>query len=134
MSIMAVVVAAPLMAQSMRLTASVPFEFTVAGKILPAGEYSISTGSNSSLLLIQGEREPAAALALAQRESPVRTGDPASITKLVFNKYGDRYFLSKVVNGYADTALAIPMTRAERELAKTASAERFEVLATLARR
>ena len=44
MSVLAVALAVPLMAQSIRLTGNISFEFTVKGKTLAAGEYMISSG------------------------------------------------------------------------------------------
>ncbi len=71
---------------------------------------------------------------MTEHEQIAPTRNPANVTKLEFNKYGDRYFLSKVEDGYVGTGFIAPPSRSERELGKTASAEHFEVLATLAQR
>ena len=134
MSIMAFALVAPLSAQSLRLTANIPFEFMVAGKTLPAGQYTMSNGSDPYVVLLQGGDHRSGVLTLTNHEEILQTNDPASMTKLEFNKYGNHYFLSEVVDGYRGIGYTVPMTRSERELAKTASVEHFEVLATLARR
>jgi hypothetical protein len=42
-------------ASSSNLHVKIPFPFVVAGQSLPAGQYVIDTGSNSGVLMIQGE-------------------------------------------------------------------------------
>jgi hypothetical protein len=126
--------AVPLSAQTVTLTANIPFAFTIGNKTLPAGEYSIRNDGNPYVVMFQGEEHHTGALSMVSHESVVTTDHPAAATKLVFNRYGDRYFLSKVVNGYAATGFVLPMPKAEKELAKTASANRFEVLAAMAKR
>ena len=133
-SALVVALAVPLMAQSMRLTADIPFEFVVAGKSLPAGEYDVSKGSTERVLLVRPLERGAAAAVPANLMYVQAGSDPAAETKLVFSRYGNSYFLSEVHNGYTRTGFTVPMSKAERELMKTASAQRFEVLATMARR
>jgi hypothetical protein len=59
---------------------------------------------------------------------------PATVTHLGFNRYGDRYFLAKIVDAGSGVVMALPQTAAEREYAKTASVEQTSVTAVLARR
>ncbi len=134
MSVVAVTLVAPLMAQSVRLTANIPFEFTIGNKTLPAGDYMIMNGSDPYALMFQGKQGHVGALVLTKREDVVPTDHPERITRLQFNKYGDRYFLSKVDDGWVGSGFVVRPSRPERELEKTASAEHFEVLATLAQR
>jgi len=56
------------------------------------------------------------------------------MTRLTFNRYGNRYFLSEVDNGYTGTGFTMPMSHAQRELAKTASIQHEEIVAVLAQR
>jgi hypothetical protein len=133
-SALVVALAVPLMAQSMQLTANIPFEFAIGTKTLPAGVYDVRTDSNPYLLVVQGQDRRSCALSMSNREYLQVSRDPAAQTRLVFNHYGNRYFLSEVRNGFSGTGFVIHMSRAERELAQTASAQRLEVLATMARR
>jgi len=131
-----VAAALPLAAQSgqtERLTANVPFDFTVAGKTMPAGEYEVVRNSTSFALVIRGLDRQTSAIAIVTGGS-IQTPNPASDTKLVFNRYGNRYFLHQVVNGYASQQFLLPVVRAEREMASTASLNQEQVLAVLARR
>ena len=126
--------AVPLMAQSIRLTANIPFEFMVGTKTLPAGEYQVRSDSTPYLLLIQGQDHGAGALTLTNRSEMKMSRDSAAQATLIFNHYGNHYFLAEVRDGYNATGFVLPMSQAERELARTASAQRYEVLATMARR
>jgi len=133
-SMLVAALALPLSAQTMTLTANIPFAFTIGHKTLPAGEYMIRNNGNPYVLVFHGEYHNASALVMANRESIVKSDHPAAATRLVFNHYGNRYFLSEVVDGYVQTGFVLPMSRTEREMTKTASAERHEVMATLAKR
>ena len=55
--------------ESMRV--NVPFEFVLAGKVLPAGEYTVEE-MNTGLVLVQGSR--VSALALTFASSPAKEG------------------------------------------------------------
>lgn len=73
---------------------SIPFDFVIAGKTLPAGEYVVerSTLFSASGLSIRNVDKNAGVYVLtADVESNARPSD----SKLVFNRYGDRYFLSE---------------------------------------
>ena len=96
---------------------------------LPAGDYSINT--EPGMVRLNNFAEHAGALSLF-RAATVKGTDPATATKLVFHKYGDRYFLSEVLNGYARAGAQLPESRDERELTKTASASAPETVTVLA--
>ena len=132
-SFLLVAAAAPLAAQGPKLTANVPFEFTIAGKTMPAGEYEVWRSPSTAMVALRGIDQRTSALSLVSGE-PIESRDPASDTKLVFHRYGDRYFLRQVVNGYGAVAFVLPESRAEREMAKTATLRAEQVFAVLARR
>jgi hypothetical protein len=78
------------------ISVSIPFDFAVAGKALPAGEYNVrrSIEGNRELTAIRN-REKTEAVYLPQTH-PVQTSEVQSESKLVFNKYGSQYYLSQV--------------------------------------
>ena len=120
--------AGPVAAQgSINVSADVPFEFAVGSKTMPAGKYSVTNRTNTGVLSVQSEDARNAANVIgisAQSNRLPETG------KLVFNKYGDRYFLSQVWTLGSAWGLEIPKHRAERELARmAANRERVTVLA-----
>jgi len=132
-SFLLIAAAAPLVAQTSRMTTNIPFEFTVAGKTMPAGEYEVWKAPNSAMIVLRGIDHRTSALSLAMG-GPITSSNPAADSRLIFNRYGNQYFLHTVVNAYAATEFTLPEARAERELAKTAGLHQEEVLAVLARR
>ena len=76
-----------------RVEVKIPFDFTAGKTELKAGTYTIKRVSNSSLAIrsIDGKttRLVDAPLAIGARDS--KGGE-----RLVFNQYGDQYFLSQV--------------------------------------
>ena len=109
---------APAKAQSLqyKLTANIPFDFTVTDKKLPAGKYSISRAQqfNGDLVIqivSENGRENAYRLTI-----PVVTRDPAKEGLLVFHQYGDEYFLFEIWPAGGQTGRALPRSRTEREL------------------
>jgi hypothetical protein len=114
-SMLLIVVSAHAQLPGSAIRASIPFDFTVRGTTLPAGEYEITRLNDepSGLLLrnvnnkhdhVVFETEPVEANKLPRRSS------------LVFNHYGDSYFLSEVVTAGEQTARELGPSRAERTL------------------
>lgn len=130
---LAAVLAAPLAAQTSRVTARVPFEFMVAGQSMPAGDYSVQRAGSSVSSAIQVSSASASVVTLVMNSTASRK-EQTGQALLIFHRYGDQYFLSRIVDGYQDTGVEIPTSRNEKELSKTASIERFETVAVLARR
>jgi hypothetical protein len=71
----------------------VPFAFVVGGVHLPAGHYRVYHPGDPYLIVI--EKDDGRARAMAYVHPSVSKADESN-TKLVFNKYGDQYFLSQV--------------------------------------
>ena len=133
LAVLVVSVAAPLSAQSVRLTAKVPFEFTVGNQTLPAGEYALQTPSSSYLVQIRNMSTHAGVIAMTGSANS-GIANLAGSPRLVFNKYGDRYVLHQIWDGASHLGHELPVTRAERELTKTASVDKIEIVAMLTNR
>lgn len=108
-------------AQSARVSiAKVPFEFNVGDKALPAGKYIVRATMESAALLVAGE--DASAVRLTHTIISSKTPDRG---KLVFHRYGDRYFLSEVWDAGEKTGRQLLKSKQERniesQLASTAS-------------
>ena len=129
-AVIGAVLALPLAAQTSVLTANVPFEFNLAGKVMPAGAYQFQINTSSAVLRLRNFAADTGAVSLGVPATLRSTND----AKIIFNRYGDTYFLSSVVDGYIGAGLQAPISKAERELAKTASAQKYEILGVLARR
>ena len=83
------------------VVADIPFEFSVGYKTMPAGEYSVrSIVSAGDALMIQSADAKVTALRQSEATTKMKNNNHA---RLVFHRYGERYFLAEVWNG-ADSA------------------------------
>src|SRR5277367_2521597 len=77
------------------LVADIPFTFHAGGAKLPPGKYVIHVVENSDLRLMEIQSTDGRTAALFE----VREAQDSTVpkkTELVFNHYGNRYFLSKL--------------------------------------
>jgi hypothetical protein len=113
-----------------RIAAQVPFEFVVANKVVPAGQYIVEAANiDSNTLLI---RNWDSAVSLYSTSSRTEAKHGASRYALVFDKYGDRYFLAGVELKGSTIAYRVTKSKAEAELeAQNVSVTRETVLASL---
>ncbi len=131
-AVLMLVVASSLAAQS-RLTANIPFGFSVTNKTLPAGSYTITVSSGGSILSLTSGSDLKSTIVLLSCTGYDRDLQGAQ-SQLVFHRYGNEYFLSRIEDGPRGTTSQLPPTRDEKERARTASVEKVQVLALLARR
>ena len=106
-------------------TTNIPFSFTVGDKTFPAGEYRVmrlnpqSSQAALAIKSIDGQMSKTTLTAMDLQ----RTGMTGK-AKLVFNRYGDQYFLSEVWLRANDGGHALPMSRSEREIANHSGDEK----------
>ncbi len=102
---------------SASVRATIPFEFKVADKIMPAGEYvirEVNPSSDAVTLQIASRRGDASVMV---RTTAMQTNG-AQRSALVFNRYGNHYFFSTVaIEGLAYSWQA-PRSRGERGVAR----------------
>ncbi len=130
-AVVGVALALPLAAQTLVLTANVPFEFNLAGKAMPAGAYVFQMDAGSPVLRVRNFDAHASVMSLGIQ--PPNAWRPTGDARITFNRYGDTYFLSTVVNGYTGVGFEAPISKSERELTRTAAVQKYEILAVLAR-
>ena len=120
--IMIVAASASVKAQSLqyKLTANVPFDFTVSDKKLPAGKYSISRAQTSNGDLVLQIVSANGKENISRLTIPVITHKPMNQGTLVFNRYGNDYYLSEVWPAGGSTGRELLKSRTERELARKA--------------
>jgi len=95
------------------LQANVPFNFIVAGKTLPAGEYTIrSLDTIQKVLVIRGSDQSQMVMA-----NSCASANPSETSKLVFHRYGDRYFLSQIWTAGNSSGAEFPQSSHEAEVA-----------------
>lgn len=103
-------------AQNQRsLVVNIPFDFSVKGKTLPAGEYIVRRGNpaDSSSLIVQRRDGEASAVVLTMSIDAVESQKQS---RLVFNRYGEQYFLSQVWTAGESQGTKLFRTRRERSL------------------
>lgn len=106
------VLAASSYAQSgRRMTAHVPFDFVVAGKQLPAGDYSIRRISKDSEVGLIIQSADGRKVATVFTNSTRRDAERAELS---FRQHGESYFLAEI---------SIPGTAGVREVPRSKSEE-----------
>ena len=93
------------------VVSNIPFEFIVADKTLPAGEYQVSRSLGNALIIRTSDPD-AAVIRLTNEIQP--TQDRRA--RLVFHRYGDRYFLAEVWTGAGDVGRQLLKSRQERAI------------------
>lgn len=107
----------------------IPFNFSVGEKAFPAGKYIIERNRKDSdtVWVIKRKDNVGSALMLTQS---VRANDPAEETRLVFNRYGDLYFLSEFWTAGSNTGRDVQTSDREKALDKSLAATRQEHVLT----
>jgi len=108
------------------IKAQIPFDFSVNGRIMPAGECTISIEDDGlRILWIASGDEHAYVL-----PTPTQSRDASTDTTLVFRQYGDRYFLAKINREGSSSGYELTTSRVERELARNTTGKVVTLLAS----
>jgi hypothetical protein len=103
---------------SYRLRVHIPFDFKVADKTYPAGEYAVSRvadyGGDNALLIssVDGHNR------VMRLTSSVTSVTPKNRGTLVFHRYGDQYFLAQVWPAGTTSGRSFGKSRSERDVEK----------------
>jgi hypothetical protein len=101
------------LAQNYGVRATIPFDFTVGDKLLPPGTYTITSFDSHELWIRNRDKSVSVAtIALAGHNDPGN----GNTGKLVFNKYGDQYFLREILCGAASMNAALPASKLEKRV------------------
>jgi hypothetical protein len=121
--VVALVTVGPLQAQSSNvsgaLRVNIPFQFNVGHERFPAGAYLIAPVFESSIKI----QHIAGGKATVVLTNWTGGGQGAQGPKLVFNKYGDRHFLSQLWLNRSDTGRQLFVSAEEIEMARTVPQE-----------
>jgi hypothetical protein len=120
MVIIATSVSANAQSLNYRLTANIPFDFSVSGKKLPAGKYLINRAQVSDGDMVVQIRSTDGHSNVTRLTIPATAHRQVKNGTLVFNRYGDEYFLSEIWPAGGETGRVLHKSRAERELARKA--------------
>ena len=101
-------------AQTMK--ADIPFAFHAANETLPAGRYEVSTANTvKGSIIVRGTENKQAVAALVINVASKRTPE---VSKLIFRRYGDQYFLAQIFVKGQTSGIEMLQTKAERRLLK----------------
>jgi hypothetical protein len=99
---------------SNRMVADIPFEFVVGDQSLPSGEYAVRAVTlQGDALMIKGTESKGAAIRLTNAITGHKSNDRG---KLVFHRYGQRYFLAEVWSAGEKTGRQLLKSRQERAI------------------
>ena len=113
-------------AQTVNLKADVPFDFIIRGATLPAGEYTIR--GDGSVIAVRGPNPKANIVVLSQRCASI---DATKQSKLVFHRYGDRYFLTQLWVAGSDSGRQLAKSPREMEVARDYTVQDVMLFAAL---
>ncbi len=93
------------------MTADIPFAFQVGSTQMPAGLYTFGRYNSNTTFWIRSADGKVSIWAFG---SPLDSSNPAASPRVVFNRYGDRYFIGRIVlaGGYSTR---LPKSNAEAE-------------------
>jgi hypothetical protein len=97
------------------IVANVPFDFTVLDQHLSAGRYTVMNQTAQNAILIEGEQDGTAMFVLTL---PVQATKIQKHAKLVFRRYGDEYFLSKIWYAGTHQGHELSVSNVEQEVAR----------------
>jgi hypothetical protein len=123
LALMVVSAPANVQAQSVALSVTIPFQFNVGNTALPAGTYVVTPSGGAIIVSDQNGHTANVITHAVWNRSAGRT------SQLMFNRYGDAYFLSEVRWSGYPTARGLMKSKAETRIASGASPE---LLATAA--
>lgn len=112
LSIIVTLAAAGLAALNRKVEVNVPFDFMVSDKTLPAGQYTVTPNSSNNTLTIRSWETKQGVMVIARNcEASVDNK-----SRLIFHRYGNQYFLAKIVSDTGGNELI--KSKAERAAAK----------------
>jgi hypothetical protein len=101
---------------SQLLKVDLPFAFEVNNQQFPAGQYKVSIEAGHPAVMLQNVKSKQSVYTVS---SPIQGEKIREVASLVFTRYNDRYFLSKIWMTGTDSGRDLPPSRAERELVRS---------------
>ena len=113
-----VAVAQAQIASDTRIQADIPFNFTVGDATLSAGKYEVRRIEDLAQNILEIRSVDGRASVIFDA-TPAQTKDtrPSDQSELVFDKYGDRYFLSQIWVEGTSTGNELLKSRMEKKVA-----------------
>jgi hypothetical protein len=103
------------------MVANIPFDFVADNVTLPAGEYSVKVAAPGRTVLLI-DRKDATASAFMNTNAATKN-EIQTESKMIFNRYGDRYFLSELWTAGSSRGRRLLKSAREKEMAQIAKSE-----------
>ena len=100
------------------LEADIPFQFYAGTANLPAGKYVVHMMDNSNLKIMEISSADGSTSALFQ-VTDTRANSAPHTGELIFNKYGDLYFLTSVFDQGNPDGSEVPKSKYEKRVSQT---------------
>lgn len=94
------------------VSARIPFEFRVGDTVMAPGVYSFSTSGSSPVLFV---RRPAGQAVMRNLAGSAHRTSGSQRAVVVFQRYGDRYFLIRIFSSGLEEGVAVNPSRVSRE-------------------
>ncbi|HXN54266.1 MAG TPA: hypothetical protein VN943_20220 [Candidatus Acidoferrum sp.] len=102
------------------LEVNIPFQFHAGNAKLPAGQYRIRMLDDSDLTVMEITSADGSTSALFQVQAADANSTPAK-SELIFNKYGNRYFLAKLFEEGNPNGSQVTESRYEKRISQEAA-------------
>ena len=100
-----------------QLDVNIPFQFHAGSAKLPAGQYIVQILADSDMTIKSANDSTSALLEVRDTQA---NGTPAK-SELIFNKYGDRYFLEKAFEEGSPNGSRVTDLRYEKRVGQAAA-------------
>ncbi|SRR6266436_2249265 len=101
------------------LEVNIPFQFHAGNAKLPAGQYRIHVLDTADLQVMEISSADGSASALFEVQASEANATPVK-TELIFNKYGDRYFLAQLFDEGNRSGSQVLESRYEKRVSQEA--------------
>jgi len=103
-----------------KLEADIPFQFYAGNAKLPAGKYILHMLDNSDQRIMEISTADGSTSALFEVEDAEANSAPPK-SELIFNKYGNRYFLARVFDEGNPDGSRVPESQYEKRVSQAAT-------------
>jgi len=129
--VLSFLVAAQVVQADEPMLVNIPFAFVAGNVTLPAGEYRVQKlDKNPAVVLIRCSDASAAAMVMSNAAQAKET---QTQSKLVFNRYGNRYFLSQIWAAGSIRGRQLLKSSREKEISQLARIETKSEVTLVAR-
>jgi hypothetical protein len=119
--VVALVLAAPAIAQQNTYLIDIPFSFNVNGTVLPAGEYRVDAVAPALAEIHGVDRSNLNSGAKFTTFRQYRPAGGTLVAQLVFHRYTQQYFLAEAWFDGSPSGYMLPRSHAEQEYARQIS-------------